>query len=391
MTTIGILAHDLSDPAINRRVSMLQAGGATVKIAGFVRGDGKPIDFPADPPLCLGQTHDARLIQRAAGIVRVLATRMNALKRHLDGVDVVLARNLEMLAVAARLVRMMNPRPRLVYECLDIHRLLTAPGIAGGAIRRIERIAGRDVDLVVTSSPAFIDNHLGHGVFSGRTMLVENKVPAFGSKRPQAAASTPPGPPWRIGWFGILRCRQSLEILTELARRAEGRVDVVLRGRPSPNIFPDLAADLSGCPNIVFEGAYDGARDLARIYEEVHFAWCIDFYEEHGNSKWLLPNRLYESAYHGTVPIALASDETGRFLRRQEMGVVLDKVEGGSLSGTFARFEPEDYAAQIARLDGLPASMWSTDLEECRRLVETLAGAGGQPQVDMPEDRDESA
>lgn len=390
MTTIGLLAHDLSDPAIGRRIRMLEAGGASVKIAGFLRGDGRPGDLAAHSPLCLGQTHDARLAQRSAGIARVLLTRMGELKQHLDGIDVLIARNLEMLVLAARLVRVMRPRPRLVYECLDIHRLLTAPGFVGAAIRRIERIAGRDVDLVVTSSPAFVSNHLGRGVFAGRTMIVENKVPAFGSETPQAAAGTPPGPPWRIGWFGILRCRRSLELLTELARRAEGRVEVVLRGRPSPAIFPDLAGELDGCPNIVFKGAYDGARDLAQIYEEVHFAWCIDFYEEGGNSRWLLPNRLYESAYHRTVPVALGRDETGRFLRRHEMGVVLDEAAPDGLLATFGGFDAADYAAQTARLDALPRSVWSTDPAECRRLVKALAAAGGVSHEKLRESRDDS-
>ncbi len=389
MTTIGFLAHDLSDPAVARRVSMLEAGGATVKLAGFLRGDGKPATSPDHSPLCLGRTQDARLVRRAIGIAGVLLTRMHALRRHLDGADVLIARNLEMLTVAARLVRRMRPRPRLVYECLDIHRLLTAPGLAGRAIRRIERIAGRGVDLVVTSSPAFIDNHLGLGVFAGRTIVVENKVPAFGPADMPAAASTPPGPPWRIGWFGILRCRRSLDILTELARRAEGRVEVVLRGRPSPAIFPDLARELDGCPNIAFEGSYDGARDLARIYGQVHFAWCIDFYEEGGNSGWLLPNRLYESAYHGTIPVALGGGETARFLRRQQIGVVLDDVDPDGLLRTFARFGAADYAAQTARLAAAPRAMWSTDRAECRRLVETLSGAGKAPLADVREERDE--
>jgi len=389
MTSIGLLAHDLSDPAIDRRVRMLEHGGATVEVAGFLRGDGQPIITPARSPLCLGRTHDARLIRRSADIARVLLTRMNALRRHFDGINVLIARNLEMLVVAARLVQLLNPRPELVYECLDIHRLLTAPGLAGSAIRRIERIAGRNVALVMTSSPAFVENHLGRGIFSGRTMIVENKVPAFGPAPVHAAPATRPGPPWRIGWFGVLRCRRSLELLTDLARGAEGRIEVVLRGRPSPAIFPDLAGDLDGCPNIVFEGAYDGVRDLAMIYGDVHFAWCIDFYEEGANSRWLLPNRLYESAYHATIPVALGRDETGRFLRRHELGVVLDEFEPAGLLETFARFDADRYARQIACLGASPRSMWSTDTAECRQLVDMLAGLGAPSRTGRGESRDD--
>ena len=44
------------------------------------------------------------------------------------GADVVLARNLEMLIIASRARNLYAPRAALVYECLDIHRLLLSQG-----------------------------------------------------------------------------------------------------------------------------------------------------------------------------------------------------------------------------------------------------------------------
>lgn len=444
MTTIGYLAHDLSDPAIARRARMLAAGGATVRLAGLQRGPGAPgpgaavrgpsggpatAGTPPGPgagmppgageaaPLVLGQSADARLVQRAATVGRIALLGVDRIARHFGTPDVILARNLEMLAIGARVSRAIERhhgyRPRLVYECLDIHRLLTHPGPPGIALRALEARLGRAVDLVLTSSPAFVGNHLGRGPFGDRILLVENKVldlpadmaadiPADGPAEVRgggpadipadgpapgpddrtgatgsaaaAAPPTPAGPPWRIGWFGALRCARSFEILAETARRAEGRIEVVIRGRPSPAVFPDLPARVAAAPHVRFEGPYDNPADLARIYGEVQFAWCIDFYEEGGNSAWLLPNRLYESAFHNTLPIALAEVETGRFLQRQGFGLALDAATPEALAARLSALDAGGYAGMTARLSALPRSLWSATPDECRALVAAVAG-----------------
>ncbi|WP_292291015.1 glycosyltransferase [Marivita sp.] len=372
MTTVGILAHDLSDPAVARRVKMLKAGGGTVRVAGFIRGTVSKARLPLGCVLGLGRTRDGRLVQRGLSVLQVLSFRMGALKRYMQGCDVLIARNLEMLTIAALLARRLVPKPRLVYECLDIHRLLTEQSVAGRAIRRIEALAGRDVELVITSSPAFVENHLDKGVFAGRSLVVENKVTAFEDTAMVHAVHTFPGPPWRIGWFGNLRCRRSLDVLKELARIGGGEIEIILRGRPSPAIFPDLDRELAGLSHIRFEGPYDATRDLPRIYGEVHYSWCIDYYEEEGNSRWLLPNRLYESAFHNTVPIALQDNETGRFLSRIGAGVLLKDTSPDLLLEVFKTFQPEHYTEQIAQLEAVPRSTWATDVEECRTLVSAL-------------------
>ena len=52
MLHILYLVHDLSDPAVRRRVIMLQAGGAKVTVAGFRRAQdsGETLTICADRP-----------------------------------------------------------------------------------------------------------------------------------------------------------------------------------------------------------------------------------------------------------------------------------------------------------------------------------------------------
>ncbi len=345
---------------------MFTAGGAEVVLAGLLRDTLPP---HLQDALTLGRSADARLADRAVTILRLLGTGMPALVARMQGVTALVARNLEMLVLGHALQRRLTPRPRLVYECLDIHRLLTAPGLAGRALRALEHRLGKSVDLVLTSSPAFIANHLSHGPFADRILLVENKV---------LGAVTHPlrlmPPPFRIGWYGALRCERSFSLLADLSDSMGGKVKVVLRGRPSPAIFPDLTDRIARHPHLSFGGAYTAA-DLPALYADVHFAWCIDFYEQGANSNWLLPNRLYESAAHGAVPIALSSVETGRFLRRHALGITLESADPVELATLFSQMTAVQYAALHRAVIDSDPSLWHATPDNCRALVNAITQA----------------
>ena len=152
----------------------------------------------------------------------------------------------------------------------------------------------------------------------------------------QLAAPPAAGEPWKIGWFGALRCRKSLELLAAFTRRMDGRFEVVLRGRPAYSEFDDFDGFVAAEPHVRFAGPYRNPEDLAAIYGEVHFSWAIDFFEEGLNSSWLLPNRLYEGCRFGAVPIAMRQTETGRFLADRHLGLLLDDASAGS-AGRCAR------------------------------------------------------
>jgi hypothetical protein len=374
---IGYLAHDVGDPAVRRRVEMLIAGGARPDLVGFSREGGSFDALPGMPPVeILARTRDARLLDRAMAVLGARAMRTAALAQRFIGMQALIARNLEMLIIAAGVRRRLAANgavpPRLVYECLDIHRMLTGHSMAARFVQAIEASLARDVDLVLTSSPAFVTHHLGK-VFDAPIRLVENKVPAFSSEAAPPALPTPPGPPWRIGWFGMLRCRRSFALLAALSREAGGAVEIVLRGRPSPAEFPDIEAAVAAEPHMVFGGPYRGAAELAAIYGDVHFAWCIDFFEQGENSSWLLPNRMYESAYHRTVPLALGNVETGRRLRALNAGLVFED-ETEITPEVFAATTAERYEAFVRDLEGSPPSAWAADEIECRDLVEVVCG-----------------
>ena len=352
---VTYFAHDLHDPAIARRARMLQEGGAELTLVGFARGDREPGEVAGQHPVLLGRTQDGRLARRAAAIAGA-AARLPAWADALAGSDLVMARTLEMLLLASLARRLRAPRAALAYECLDIHRLMLAPGAAGHAMRGLERRLLRRCTGLVVSSPAFLTRHFARYPALPPSILLENKVLASELEDARSAAERPQlpaEPPWRIGWFGVIRCRRSLALLAELVRRLPGRVEVVIRGRPARDAVPEFDQVVADTPGLSFDGAYDRGTELARLYGGVHFTWAIDFYEAGANSDWLLPNRLYEGSLHGAVPLALAGVETGRWLERHRCGVRLTDP-AAELAALFASLEPAAYAGLRAAVTALP-------------------------------------
>ena len=376
MLDILYLAHDVADPAIARRLLALETGGARVTLAGFRRGDARPADGGSF--IELGLTRDGRFGQRIAAIAKAAAILRWKLRGR-RAPDVILARNLEMLALANRANAVFGGRAAIVYECLDIHRLLLRRDAAGQALRAAEHYLGRNVRLLITSSPAFIENYFKPvSRLEAPVMLLENKV--FEPEGASALSMRPrpprPGEPFRIGWFGALRCRKSLQLLAKFTHLMGGRFEIVLRGRPAYSEFPDFDGFVEKEPFMTFHGPYR-TGDLAQIYNEVQFSWSIDFFEEGENSSWLLPNRLYEGCRHGTVPIAMAGTETARFLREKGIGLVLERGDGQALADLMADMTPEFYQAAYDRVASVDPHAWTFGRADCETLVGRLAALRG--------------
>jgi hypothetical protein len=375
---IAYFVHDLSDPAVHRRIQMLISGGSAVTPVGFRRSAQAP-NVPAGTcAIELGRTADGMLARRALSVATTLAA-LGRIREEMRGVDVILARNLEMLAIAVRARRLYAPDAPIVYECLDVHRMLLANNIQGVLIRWIESKLWRSVALLLTSSEAFVRNYFEPRGFPAPIRTVENRVlrpedPDCSIMRP------PPGPPWRIGWFGIIRCRRSLEIVSALARAAGGAVEVIIRGRPSAATFSDFDAAVAALPHVRFAGPYRNPDELPMIHSEVHFIWAIDYYESGQNSAWLLPNRIYEGSLYGAVPIALAGVETGNWLTKHGVGVVLADPLEERLAEFFVRLDADGYSQFADRVAALPRTALVSNQADCRELVEALCRCGSADQ-----------
>jgi succinoglycan biosynthesis protein ExoL len=377
---IAYFVHDLTDPAVQRRVRMLGAGGAAVTPIGFRRGPQPVNAIEGVSAVEIGQSADGMLLRRALTVIGALVKR-GRLARHVVGSDAIIARNLEMLVLAAEARKRYAPDAKLVYECLDIHRILLASRPDASLLRALESKLWRQVDLLITSSPAFVRNYFTPRGFAAPIRLVENKVLVLGEDCPRTATSTQrSGPPWRIGWFGMIRCQKSLEILSSVARELEGAVEVVIRGRPSSAVFGDFDEAIAGKAHVSYLGPYRNPADLGEIYEDVHFVWAVDYYESGQNSAWLLPNRIYEGTFYGAVPIGLAQVETGGWLKEHAVGAVANEPLQAWLMNFFRCLDEGGYAKLAKAVAALPRGTLIADREDCCALVEEICRPAIEPR-----------
>jgi hypothetical protein len=369
---IAYFIPDLSDPAAARRVRMLKAGGAQVAVFGFNRTRQAIHQVSGAPALSFGRTEGGKLKKRIGSVLGALF-RLPTWAGRVRGFDVLLARNLEMLALASAARAANAKASSLVYEVLDVHRVMLGTGRASRAMRALEGFLARDASRVLVSSPAFEEEYFKKRTrIQAQSLLVENKVLRLepDTVLDQEDPTPPAPPPWRIGWYGVIRCKRSLKILTDLAARLPGRVEVEIRGRPYYEEFQDFEAEVARSPGLSFHGPYDPS-ELSALYGAVHFVWALDFYEEGLNSSWLLPNRLYEGQLHHAVPLAMADVETGRWLKAMDAGVLLKDPEA-ELVPFFDRLTEQDHAVLKARTAAIPKAALVSDQTDCEALVDAL-------------------
>jgi succinoglycan biosynthesis protein ExoL len=370
---LAYFAHNLNDPAVDRRLRMLSIGGCTdIVVLGFRRGDAPVTEISGFQAIDLGQTRDGDFRQRILSVARA-ARGLRSCSDSLRDRDVFMGRNIEALLLAHLARRRFARGAGLVYECLDIHRLFLA-GRAAPVMRKIEKYLLKRTDLVVVSSPDY-DNHYFarvHGTHPPR-LLVENKALEGEIAQPTGRGARSPGPPWRIGWFGALRCRESLHFLAELTEALGGLVEVDVRGTPSRQVMPEFDDVMAGASHMRFHGRYDRSRDLEEIYSQVHFAWSIDRFEQGMNSDLALSNRLYEAVACGAVVIAEAKVAMGRWLAARGTGVLTEDPVLPHLMAFFRELDAATYKALADAAASVSASAFIATEAECRAVVEALA------------------
>lgn len=367
MVKLVFFGHDARDAAVRRRIKAFADVGADIDAFTMRRG---ATIAPEWRNVDLGETRDAAFGQR----IQTLVAARPILRQHrntLRGADIFYARNLDMLALANWARGMSGSRARLVYECLDVHRLLAREDALGVGLRSVERALMRDAALVVVSSPAFVreyfdKRHAGRA----RTLLIENRLPPGFAYAPRPAPRGQTDERLRIGWFGNLRCERSLSLLLDLAARFPSRVELSFRGVPASAAIADFEERVSGVDNVKFGGRYAWPQDLAEIYRDIDLVWAGDFHDSGANSKWLLPNRLYEGGYYGAPPLAPADSETGRWIEARGFGFTLAEPLEETLPAFVRSLVRAEVDAARARLLAAPESVFVQPADELAGVIE---------------------
>ena len=278
-----------------------------------------------------------------------------------------------LLGVAARTLT--RSRASQVMELSDVQPVMMRAGLVGAAFRAVERFVLRHIHLVVTTSTGFEREYLPAQGWTGRTVLLENTVFPFPEDSDEGVR-VPPGPPWRIGWFGALRCQESWELLRRLVLSYPHEVELVLAGFPNMAENERFLDEVAKTSSTRFLGRYRYPDELNSLYGQVHFNWCIDRSAVGGNSAWLLPNRLYEGGLFGVPALAEQGTEAGRWVDTHGSGLVLSADRTlDDLTGLLSAMTTQQWLYLREAVRDVPAEIWSGE-DQRRALLAVMTQDG---------------
>ncbi len=290
------------------------------------------------PNLDLGEMPNERFLLRIWLLLRSVP-RLFLARRFLAEADVIIARNFDLLALAWIARRRQTP---LIYECLDIHSLMTGDQLINRIMRSFERFLMRRAQLVWTSSPGFL-KHYFEGIqhYGGPSVVIENKL-WFGTNEPDRPLITerPAGDgALVVGWVGSIRCQNSFDILCAAAQAMPDNLRVEIHGNIHHHAVADFEVRLKALDNVTYHGPYTYPDGLAEVYGRCDLVWAQDLWQRGANSDWLLPNRIYEASWYGCPSIAVADTQTGQRVQTLGLGPVIPVANENELLKCLRRLD----------------------------------------------------
>ena len=324
--SIAYFAGDATNPTVRLRIASFLR--EKIDVTGFTfRRDKFHSDFvPFWDNVELGVTKDRRYFSRLTTILKGLRIMWRHRAR-LREVDVLYARLFDSAFLAMLMAKLLRLDAKLVYEIEDVHDVFFRQTLWARIMRFLERRILANADLVVLPSPGFSEGYLvPYQGYDKAYFLLENRIqldeipPKDAPPSARAEAWKQSKDRWVIGWFGTLRCRKSMRLLSEIAERLGDKVLIYTRGFPTETGLEAYMEIVDRHPNWVHEGPYLMPDDLEDLYGRVHFVWCLDFYDENGNSELLLACRMYHGGYFGAVPLFTKQSQMARHLAPHAIG-----------------------------------------------------------------------
>jgi succinoglycan biosynthesis protein ExoL len=311
----------LGQPRDSKRIDMLVSLGFNVSVAAFNRAyhSGR---VPSRPTQIIGTISHGKYLQRIGRLI----TALPKLRRAMRDRDIVYASSPDMALLA--MIAGMFMGKKFILEVGDVREIQTAEGLKGRLVRIVDRVLTNRCSLLVVTAVGFLDNYYRNWLRSNvPAVVVENKLEAsLTVARPEAVrGNLPQGRPFidrplRIGYFGLLRCQWTWDVLKAFALKHPKDVQIVMAGYPMEPA--DIAEQAKSIPNVIYSGEYKSPNDLPRLYGGVDIVWaCYKFIGPRDwNLKWARPNRFYESCYFGRPLISRLGSSDSKEVDRLKIG-----------------------------------------------------------------------
>lgn len=342
-----------SQPRFNKRIKIFKDIGIEGKIFSFEREY-----FKGNTNLyyeSLGEVSHKKYFNRIMPLIRAIKKVKGVLSY--NSILYSFSLDTAMIAVAIKVLSFKNIK--IIYECGDIRSVLLGQKLKNSFFRLIERFIIKQSYIVVTTSPAYIEDYFLkiQKQNKSKLFLLENKIKEPVPK-PINKKIWNGNRPLVIGYFGLLRCKRTLDILFTLAKDYPEHFFIYIRGF---NFGLDNLGKLSNTEeNIDFQGEYVYPDDLAEIYGKVDIVWGAYPFEgtDIGNWQWAMTNRFYESLYYKTPIITQQGTQDARRVIEHQVGLAVNMNDIKGTIDQIRKINPQEYNEWINNIETLPKSIY---------------------------------
>ncbi len=300
--------------------------------------------------------------------LKPLLGAVGEVRRHVKDADAVYAFGLDMLLLTWLALAGRRQRPAVVYEVADIRGVLIGSGLLSRGLRLLEKFLLARTDLLVVTSPAYLEGYY-RGVLDADlppTLVVENKleVEVAGASAPTLKREGP----IRIGYFGLLRCRTTVDALQQLVDRYPSRFRVILRGI-NFGVGEPLQR-LARHPSVEDGGPFRSPDDLGAMYGGVDVVWVAQNHAR-ANTMWSRTNRYYEACHFGKPMIAQVGTQDGGQVEERRLGLCIDMRDGMAMVERLGALDRADIERWTRNARALPPGV-HTYTDEHARIIDAL-------------------
>jgi succinoglycan biosynthesis protein ExoL len=308
-----------------KRVEIISKLSSEVDVYAFHRKNsfpGKQVKFELKS---LGIIEHKSYLKRSLLIIKSINKIRQAVKR----TDVIYTFGLDMLVFGwVSQILSLNKTARLVYEVGDIREILIGEGRINKIVRALEKYLLKRVSVVVVTSNAFATEYFSKIQKSNKPKyhVIENKLDlhfmqtshSFEKEQTENDVLT-------IGYFGVLRCDKTWEILKQLAQKGKGKIKISIRGIPGLKQKHHIN-DIENIDGIKYGGSYVVPDDLPGMYGNVDIVWASYPYQgsKIGNWSWAKTIRFYESCYYKVPVFVQKGTEDCKTVNKYGIGICLD-------------------------------------------------------------------
>ncbi len=352
LVALQVIGH----PRDSKRVDMLKQAGFTVNAAAFERDyhKGRALTCPVE---VLGKVENGKYFKRFFMMLKAIPK----MRKQIKNSHVVYASGADMAMMA--ILAGISLNKQLVLEVGDIRKIQVSKSIGGFVSRLVDKWIASKSSFIVVTATGFIEWYYRQWLkLEPEFVLIENKLESgsiknFSNKNMEVSDKI------TIGYFGVLRCEWSCEMLAKIALSYPNKVNIVIAGIKQVNF--DLESTSKKLSNFKFLGTYKSPDGLAELYNQVDIVWsCYPPPNDIQTDWWKAQaicrsNRFYESCYFKTPLISINGSGDAEVIKKFGIGLIIDNFDIDYLSKSICEITPKQYFQWKTNMEHLPAYVYT--------------------------------